>query len=161
MDVCNMNNMNNMSNMNNINRLDAILKKTNTPNDQNNSVNIDTEIDIKSIIKKLKKKFSQLENCEFREQSKIKVSESIRYVDKDMTKVSIIGIVTHVEHYSYIDDNSKIKSIHLSNPYTKTTWKINPDNYYLFKVYRMTNEMKGTKEMHDIIQKYLAGLQKN
>lgn len=148
-----MNTVNAQNTSNNISRLDYIIGKTNNPENVKN-----TDIDTKVVIEKIKKKFPQLEHYEYRDPTKIKISEAIRYVDKKLSKVSIIGIVTQIEHYSYIDDNSKIKSIHLNNPYTETTWKINPDKYYLFKVHILTKEMKASNEMHDIIQKYLASL---
>lgn len=97
----------------------------------------------KDSIDEIKNNFDELKHCMYINPTSLKPRDLIRYIDKKKQKVSITGIVMYIEHYSLLDISSEIKSIHLYNTVTSTTWKINPKNFYLFKVYRLKkNEQK-------------------
>ena len=138
-----------------MNRLDELINKTN--NVHNKEQNTDVGID--KTIAKIKKKFNKLELYEFKLPTAINLNEMIRYVDKDLKKMSIIGIVVKIDHFSAINDKSDIKTIHLYSPFTETSWSINPSKYYLFKVRRASKEREMVnqlmKDYIDQIDKYL------
>ena len=138
-----------------MNRLDELINQTNNVHNTKK----DTDVGIDKIISKIKKKFDKLELYDFLSPNTIKLNEMIRYVDKDLKKMSIIGIVIKIEHFSIMNDQSDIKTIHFYSPFTKTMWSINPTKYYLFKVHRLPKDRKLInnlmKDYAEQIEKYL------
>ena len=88
-------------------------------------------------ILKIKQKFKKIKSYEYKKPTELEIGMMIKYVDRDLKKLSIIGIVEHIEYYSIINKN-KIKTIFLYGHYTKnkTKWKINPKNVFIFQVKR-------------------------
>ena len=138
-----------------MNRLDELINQTNNIHNMKE----DIDINIGKIVSKIKKKFDKLELYDFRLPNAIKLNEMIRYVDKDLKKMSIIGIIIKIEHFSIVNDRSDIKTIHLYSPFTKTMWSINSSKYYLFKVHRLSKERKLInklmKDYAEQVEKYL------
>lgn len=100
--------------------------------------NKETTYDLsKEEISKIKKKFKELKLYEYKKPTELEIDMMIRYTDRDLDKLSIIGIVKHIEYYSAINKN-RVKTIFLYDIYTehKTKWKVNPKNIYIFQVKR-------------------------
>lgn len=101
-------------------------------------------------VDKIIRKFKILRNCEIIMPNNIAVGQAIRYVDKELLKVSMVGIVTNIDYYSEIN-KSDIKTVFLYNSYTKRSWKINPEKYYIFQHRKIK---LGDKIMNEIIDEY-------
>ncbi len=88
------------------------------------------EIDIPDyIIHKLNRKFKSTKYCTFLRTEEIHIGMLIRYIDLDMKKISIIGMVVNIHNNINKNDvfvlYSSSKAIY---------WKINPNKYYIFGV---------------------------
>lgn len=108
------------------------------------------------IISKIKEKFPELEKWVYRKPNKVSLGTVITYVDLDLNKVGIGGVVVNITYAPTNDYNKKhIKYIHLKNTsFIKEfnhpmNWKIEPSRYHLF-------ESTGKKNIIDKIgMKYL------
>jgi hypothetical protein len=135
-------------------RLDELIKKTKNVNNTKQKKKISD-----TILSKIKEKFKTLRHYEYKSEANVKIGEMLRHVDINVTKLSIIGIVRKIEHFSELNEQSDVKTIYLYSPFTKTSWKINPNKYYLFKVHKPTKDDKFLDGLYDDyadqIEKYL------
>ena len=115
---------------------EKIIKKLNnmTSNKHNKEVLYNIS---KKEISEIKTKFKELKNYKYKQPNEIDIGMMIRYVDRNLTKLSIIGVVKHIEYFSLINKN-RIRSIHLYGVYSEnaTLWKVNPKSIYIFQVKR-------------------------
>lgn len=125
----------------------------NTLNNMTQNVNNkETLYDLtKEEISNIKKKFKELKQYEYKDPTKLQIGTMVRYVDRELTKVSIIGIIKHIEYFSLINKN-RVKTIFLYGVYTEhnTKWKVNPKNIYIFQVKRPQKD-KVTRLLENLI----------
>ena len=96
------------------------------------------------IINMILKKYKVLENYDYVYANKIKKGDIIKYVNIDLKKISVCGLVVHI---AYNDEYNKkfISYILLYNKYKNIIWSIAPKKYYIFKskkigIYNKNNE---------------------
>jgi hypothetical protein len=98
-------------------------------------LNIDTEEQKDTndiVINMILKKYKVLENYNYVYENKIRTGDIIKYVNIDLKKISICGLVVDI---IYNDKYNKkvISHMLLYNKYKKIIWSIAPKKYYIFK----------------------------
>lgn len=129
-------------------------------------------------IKEIKKKFPQLKNAIYTQPIELEVGTMIRYVDREFSKLSTVGIIKNIEYMSLINTNN-IKAIYLYDPFSdhKAKWRINPKQCYIFKCKFPRPKKDKTKDLassafsklenidlslfEDDIKEYLKGLKED
>jgi hypothetical protein len=111
--------------------INEIIKKSTNINRSNDEI----------VEKIMKKFFDILEEYSFKPAEKIMVGDIIKYVDLNLEKVSIYGIVMKINYNETIMDKS-LKSFDLFNNITQTYWKVNPKKVYIFKSYKLGEHSK-------------------
>jgi hypothetical protein len=114
-----------------INNLDKFLENFN-------------EIDIPTyIIKKINKLYPDTRKYDFIRTEEIELGIMIRLVDLDLNKIYMPSIIVNIKSTSSRD----IGILVLFNPALEIYWSVNPDKYYIFKIYKSTaNKLKIIKE---------------
>ena len=104
--------------------IDLILKNMNI--DENQKTNPD-------IVNKIKDTFPILQTYTFKTANKLRPGQVIRYVDLNLNKVSIYGIILKVNYYnSFYTDTPSVKSLFLLNRVKNITWHVDPTKVYIF-----------------------------
>jgi hypothetical protein len=105
------------------------------------------EIDIPSyIIKKINKLYPDTLKYDFLRTEEIEKGIMVRLVDLDLGKIYMPSIIVNIKSTSSRD----IGIIVLFNPALKIYWSVNPDKYYIFKIYKKLNRnIKVIKEYAD------------
>lgn len=101
------------------------------------------------IVQQIKKKFKYLEFYTYKMDSKIRICYAIRYVNLELNKLSIPGIVVRIDYESTYSKN--IKTILLYNKMKNIYWIISPKKVYLFVSNRINSSLG-----RDIADKILA-----
>ncbi|NBX75070.1 MAG: hypothetical protein EBQ92_00750 [Proteobacteria bacterium] len=109
------------------------------------------------IVDNITKKFNELRNSESILPNNVTVGQAIRYVDKKLSKLSIVGIVMHIDYYSETKC-SDVKTFYLYNSYVQQSWRINPEKYYIFQHRKIK---LSDKIMAQIIDEYKDIIEKN
>jgi len=110
------------------------------------------EIDIPSyIIKKINKLYPDTRRYDFLRTEEIEIGIMVRLVDLDLGKIYMPSIIVNIKSTSSRD----MGIIVLFNPALEIYWSVNPDKYYIFKIYKNTSKnIKIIKELGNNIDKH-------
>ena len=107
------------------------------------------EIDIPSyIIKKINKLYPDTLKYDFLRTEELDLGIMVRLVDLDLGKIYMPSIIVNIKSTSA----RNIGIVVLFNPALKIYWSVNPDKYYIFKIYKNTN--KNIKVIKEYADKY-------
>ena len=106
------------------------------------------ELDIPTyIIKKINKLYPDTQKYDFIRTEEINKGMFVRLVDLDFNKIYMPSIIVNIKSTSSRD----IGVVTLFNPALDIYWSVNPDKYYIFRIYKnINNKIKIIKEYSDL-----------
>ncbi len=115
------------------------------------------ELDIPTyIIKKINKLYPDTLKYDFIRTEELEIGIMVRLVDLDLEKIYMPGIVVNIKSTSSRD----IGILVLFNPAIDIYWSVNPDKYYIFKMYKLS-EMESKKNTKIIKNLYTKNNKKS
>lgn len=103
-----------------LNKIDNLVSQLN---------NNETYNENSKIVKDIKKKYKELKSYTYKLESQVFINDIIRYVNLDLSKLSITGLVVKIHRNK---NNTGVKSYLLYNRFKDIYWSLNPKKVYIY-----------------------------